>query len=355
MSARALLVWGALLLLPCSVRAETGLELHGSVQTDLSAWLPGKLQSWDPTGSGSSLFTLNARNTNRELAAVDGTLYLTTYYGAVAELLSLAQGVTPTSTTPVPLALELRRLSVTLHLPRVDILLGRQLVNLGQGMVYSPIDVFSSVELLELSMRRRGSDAVRLRMPLGDLGGIELVAGLPANAVAEKPFAMKLFGSVFGWDVAGVMLQRMEAEETLLGLTVKGDLVAGVTGELVPRYQAAAEAWRLEAMLGADWSFEGLLFLNAEYYYRDPELPAQSFYDEHNLMVALRVSVDDFSSVSASALMALPREDVLFTLQYQTALVQNADAVVFYRIYELEALKAVLPARELGVRVTVKF
>lgn len=352
--------WGRLLACAASfwahpAHAESGLDFHGSMQTDLSAWIPGAAQDADPTGSGSSLLTLNARNTNREVAALDGTLYVTAYYGALSELILLSQGQVPLATTPAPLVLELRRLSMTLHLPKGDLILGRQLVNLGQGLVYSPIDVFSSVELLELSMRKRGSDAVRLRMPMGELGGLELVAGLPSNALAEKPLAMKVFGSVWGWDVAGVLLERPEAAETLFGLTLKGDLVAGVTAELVPRYVAPEKVWRLEAMLGADWSYESRLFLNAEYYYRDPELPAQSFYDEHNLMATMRVAIDDFSSTSVSLLMALPREDVLMTFQYQTALLQNADGIVFYRVYELAAAQGLLPARELGVRLTVKF
>lgn len=74
---------------------------------------------------------------------------------------------------------ELDRAFVTARVGRYDIVVGRQAVGWGRGIVYSAVDIFSPFTPLESDREwRRGIDAVRGTVPLSDLVSLELVAAL---------------------------------------------------------------------------------------------------------------------------------------------------------------------------------
>jgi len=184
------------------------------------------------TFGGSGLFNLNLRNVNREFAKVEPNLDLGTLYGRYADLY-LQANPTSLELNGVPAYLNLRKLYMSMFLPFGDLSLGRQIVNFGKGTVFSPIDVFSRVDLLELTFRHQGSDVGQLAVPFSDLSGVEAIVEDPASS-REHSSAIKLYANTFGWDLAAVALHRHVSEETLAAIVCKGDAFVGVYGEVVP-------------------------------------------------------------------------------------------------------------------------
>jgi len=64
-------------------------------------------------------------------------------------------------------------------------------------------------------------------------------------------------------------------------------------------------------MIGADYSIAKALLLGAEYYFRDPNLPPHTFFDQHNVYASIRGSLNDLMSLSLGGLGACPAENLV--------------------------------------------
>ncbi|BDG07069.1 hypothetical protein [Anaeromyxobacter paludicola] len=72
---------------------------------------------------------------------------------------------------------ELDRAALALHLPGLELTAGRQAIGWGRGVLFSAIDVFAPFTPLEIDREwRRGVDALRAELRLGDRSSLELVA-----------------------------------------------------------------------------------------------------------------------------------------------------------------------------------
>lgn len=355
-------------LLSGSVKAEerTGLSLKGYLQTDLSlqALSVPDVDAWlakAPIMSGNGLLSLQVRTQGLPQAKLEGILDVVSLYGRAAALYQQYNPAGSLVTGAVPVYAELRKLSATYSWERVDLSLGRQIINMGTGTVYSPVDVFSEVELLELNFRRRGSDTVRVRVALDPVSGFEAVASLPtydaSGALTAQTTSLRLFSTVAGWDVSGLALYRLVDDELLGGLAVKGDLLLGVKGELLLRRQAGGRSTTVEGMVGADYSVGGQLFVQGEYYYRDAALPSLPLYDVHNVFGSVRYTLDELTHLALVALVGLPREDLILTAQVSYNAFQGVELTGFVRSYRLEADAdtGLLPKAELGLRTSLRF
>lgn len=366
-------VWYGLLALslllttdPLWAEERTGLSLKGYLQTDLSLQVFADEASEaglasPPLFAGNSLLSLQVRTQGSSQAKLEGIVDLVSLYGRSA---SLYQQYNPTGslvTGAVPVYAELRKLSAAYSWERVDFSVGRQIINLGTGTVYSPVDAFSEVELLELNFRRRGSDTLRLRVALDALSGFEAVASLPtydaSGILTAQTTAMRLFSTLGGWDLSGMALYRVAEDELLGGVAFKGDLLLGLKGELLLRRGTGGRSTTLEAMLGADYSFGGQLFLQGEYYYRAPALPTLPLYDVHNAFLSVRYTFDELTQLALVALVGLPREDLILTAQVSYNAFQGVELTGFVRAYQLEAYAetGLLPTAELGLRTSLRF
>jgi len=115
--------------------------------------------------------TLNLQNANAKSAKIEGSVDFWLLTGAYADAY---RRIDSTSSLILPglssvFIADVRKLYASLFLPFADVSIGRQIISFGQGMVFSPIDVFSSVNILDLTLRRSGSDVARVRVPFGDL------------------------------------------------------------------------------------------------------------------------------------------------------------------------------------------
>ncbi len=210
---------------------------------------------------------------------------------------------------------------------------GRQIVNYGKGTAWSPVDLFTERDFSGLSVARRGSDALRLTIPLGALSLAEAVAA-PASDPAEGTYALRAAGLVFG-TLEGSLVGAWNggADEWIGGGDLKFDLswlsFHGDAAYAAPRGGGSGD---LRAVLGFDTSF-GDFVLGAEYYYNgsgaagDPLFPGA-----HNAYAALSWSAADYHTLAFSALADLEAGLFAATLTWAWDLAQNGGLTSYLRL-----------------------
>ncbi len=334
---------------------KSGLVAHGSLQFDAAGWYRNTENGDSAIAfAGTNMLTLDVKTPLLKSAKVEGLLDIYQVYGAYAGLLQsdTGQNTAVVVSGRAPILADLRMLYGALYLPWADVTLGRQIVNYGKGMLLSPLDVFSTVNLFELSFKRRGSDIAMVAVPLGDVSGIDAVTEFP---IGNNDYAtsMRAFTTVSGWDLSAVEIYRHRSREAIGGIAFKGDLVAGLTGELVTRYDRDNCKWGFEAMAGADYSIRNTWMFAVEYLYRS-DRGTHPVYDQHNLFGSLQYAINDLMTISAVMLGALPAENALATLQYSWNILQSVNTIIYLRYYHLEGFE-LLPQGEAGMRVEIRF
>ncbi|MFN4216963.1 MAG: hypothetical protein ACK4HQ_06150 [Brevinematales bacterium] len=68
------------------------------------------------------------------------------------------------------LTVDVRKFSVMVKPSWGDVIVGRQLVRWGEGIVFSPMDFFAHLDMRDISLSRLGVDALRVKIPLGQIG-----------------------------------------------------------------------------------------------------------------------------------------------------------------------------------------
>ncbi len=171
---------------------------------------------------------------------------------------------------------EIDRAAVHVHRPAVDVTIGRQAIGWGRGVLFGAIDLFSPFTPLEADREwRRGVDAVRADVKLGDRSSLDLVSAF-GDGVDRSAFGARLRGYAGKADVEIVGGRRardvfggVASSAAIGGAEVHGELavfrVPAVPGSTVfPADQAI-----VKAVAGASWRVpagNGVL-VYAEYHY----------------------------------------------------------------------------------------
>lgn len=158
------------------------------------------------------------------------------------------------------------RLTLQIQLKALDITIGRQALNWGSGFAVNPSDPFPEVLLTEPWKPRSGMNAVRFDIPVGDLSGIQLVAGSD-DAFEHPRLAGRATANWVGADWSLVGAWRQEIDEGIVGADVKGTLGVGFWFEGVVHIGNHRDPWE-ELVVGVDYSlpiFETVM-LTAQYY-----------------------------------------------------------------------------------------
>ncbi len=353
---------------------EQGLIFFGDLQNDVIG-----LQTVDRSKplaqqfdvAGANLLTLNAQNTKTTHLKFDASADLWLLLGAYADAFRKADSAPGAAVLQSPsaaLVLDIRKLYGALYLPFADFSLGRQIISFGEGLVFSPIDVFSSVNILDLSLRRRGSDVARVRVPLSDLSGVDAIVKISSRADGVAG-AIKAYGHAGSFDMAGVGIYQGANREYITGLEFKGDLVAGVYGELVEHWRGGGYRSFI-GMLGADYSLGDDWYFVAEYLYNErPQPPsgtAQFSILQTNVTLShnhygfgvVRYKINDLMNVSLSAIADITAKSGVYTGQYSYNVLQNATIVAYVQGYPASSTGLVpVPYGVVayGLRVTVAF
>jgi hypothetical protein len=211
--------------------------------------------------------------------------------------------------------------------------MGRQIINFGKGFVFSPIDVFSTVELQDINFRMSGTDIVTIRLPFSDLSGFDFITELPFLQ-DDYSVAAKFFTTLFDFDFSLVGIyknagsENSNENETVAGLTFKGDAGIGLYGEAVTHYLSESREAYFEGMLGADYSIKDKWYFAAEYLYKQYDW-AYSFWGEHNLFGSVRYSINDITNVSANVIYDIQHESTLGIFQWYYNILQNVNTILY--------------------------
>ena len=104
------------------------------------------------------------------------------------------------------------------------------------------------MNVLCLSLWRHGSDVARVRVPFGDIAGIDAIAKI-ASRKQGAAATIKGYSHFGSFDFAGVGTyqgsQDAAQDQFITSITFKGDLVAGVYGELVEHFRQGGGIGRL--------------------------------------------------------------------------------------------------------------
>jgi hypothetical protein len=371
-----LLAFGVLLwLMTSGSTVEAALDFSGSFRSELA------IRRYE-TPDDSPIWKLGDKNTLRfnfkevsPKVKLEGSFDLSLLAGDDADsfLKILPAGQDPSflflDTRWVPL-FETRKLYLSLFFNRYTLTLGRQIINYGVGYVFSPIDCFSSVDLQDPGLSRKGSDIVRVQIPLGDLAGIEGVATI-ASMSTDSASAIKIFGNIKGYDWCLTGIYKKPQDEFVAGVTFKGDLLLGIHGELVEHYNTITGADYFEGMAGVDYSFDsGKLLLLAEYYYNgnpiDPgtltpgELLAlhRTFLGKDYLFCQANYIYDEIRSFTLNGLFNPVEGSWVGMIQFKWNIRQNTNLLLNTRYYtgDLNGMEVHnSPNVEYGVGVEVKF
>ncbi len=374
-AAAAVISLAAALLTAAPVLAqEGGLDLRGSV-TDGNFLLHG-LQDASLSYAGYARAEAAVLNANRENAKIEADLVLTLFYGAYADAYmapARAFGLASIPALSTALALDVKKLSLTLYLGPVDLTLGRAIINWGYGRVFSPVDAFTSIDLSDIGLPRMGSDVIAATAYLSGVTGLSVIAS-PTTDMSGFRSGLKVFTNLLGFDLSALAAYRNTGQDLMVGAALKGSvppLGIGLTMEGVRHITGfSADGW-WEAMAGLDYSFfNRTLILTAEYFYNgypiDPaavtpaELAAmgRTFIREQYALLSAAVALRDDLAVSASGLLDIQDLTALCSLDVSWSIF-DATALSMTVRWFLGDVNGSLPASdsrlEYGISAVVKF
>lgn len=168
----------------------------------------------------------------------------------------------------------LDRLALKLPLPFGDLTIGRQVLSWGTGRLWNPTDVLSPFPPTVVDREvRRGFDAVRLAVALGDVTQLDLLY-LPQQKAEDNGGVARLQTNVLGWD--GSVSFGKYVNDLVVGADFVGDVgPIAVHGEgaytvslsgLGTSSVAVGEHF-FRGVAGVDWRPHDKLLVMAEYYF----------------------------------------------------------------------------------------
>jgi hypothetical protein len=304
---------------------EGGLDVRGSVLD--STVLLHNAASGSLAYAGFIRASLSVQNRDRQNAKFDLDASVSLLYGQYADAFL------------APVELDVRKLSLTLFLGPVDLTLGRKILNWGYGRVFSPADAYSTADLSDLSLRRRGSDLMMAELYFNEVSGAALILSPTADMSGFKAGA-KLFTNLLGFDASLLGVYMNADTDLLLGAALKGSvppLDIGLTLEGVRHVLRWGEDGWFEAMAGLDYSFfNRALILLVEYYFNERPIDAavlspaellsvhRAFFGRYYAFASAQVGFLDTFSVSASVLTNIETLAAIAALQLTAGIFDNA-------------------------------
>jgi len=351
---------GALLALLCLgglawPEGETGFTLGGSLESSpFAAYASVEGAEGFSCGSATKLgLDLRARGPEGPVAASAGASLEASILSGSAATAAAALGADAflASGPESVAALRLKTAWARLDSGWAAATAGRQILNYGRGALWSPVDIFSSLEADLLSSARRGIDSLRLAAPLGSTGLLDLVAA-PKARPEEGSYALRLSGLL----VPGLDSGALAAHEDgawLAGADFKLDWELSLYGEGLYSLPESGGEGFFRAAAGADWSV-GDLVLAAEYYYNGDRPAAEDPYQAgaHNLYAALSWGASDLASLRAYGIWDICDETGSAVLALYLSAAQNADLGLY--LSGASAGDSGYSAKA-GVDITVKF
>ncbi len=346
---------------------QAGMKIWGSNFIDISGYHYFKNGEDSLKFGGMNTFRFNFHNRNKRYGKIEGNFDLIIPFGFTADQFQNLIDQTEASDTlsmpyyplfvhgNTPVLLDIRKLYLSIYLPFADITLGRQIVNYGKGVVFSPIDVFSTIDVANINFERHGSDIAAVKIPFSYLSGLDVVTEFPRKH-HEYSSALRGYFNTLGFDIALNTIYKHRAEELITGLSFKGDAFFGVYGELVEHFAEDLSKKYFEGMLGLDYSIKNTFIFRTEYYYKNSNI--QNEWGKHNLYASFQYLINDLMNVSAHIIgsgVGGNDQVLMYSGQFYYNILQNVNLIFYTRYFSFKEDIASAHDLEYAVRVEVKF
>ncbi len=229
------------------------------------------------------------------------------------------------------MAARIRTLYGKLDFDWASFTLGRQVLNYGRGALWTPTDIFTELDLSGISPVRRGTDALRIVLPLSVTGGLDLAAA-PTLFPGSGRYAVRLSGLLDDVDAALMAARDGAAPAWLAGADFKADVIVGLYGDAIYEQPDAGGGGFMRAAAGADYSF-GDFIVAAEYYYNGGGAAADLLYpDVHNVFASLTWTASELFALTLSTVVDLQGGAGTGTLLARISAAQNADVTAYLEV-----------------------
>ncbi|MCX7882020.1 MAG: hypothetical protein N2314_02230 [Brevinematales bacterium] len=246
------------------------------------------------------------------------------------------------------LMVDVRKCSVMVKPFWGDVILGRQLVRWGEGFIFSPMDFFSQMDVRDVNLSRLGVDALRIKLPLGQVGfaeGIGVIRSFWTNSLV----GVRTGGGGESWYVTGALFYRGKEEAWMGGLSLKWDFGPTWYGEGVYHSTTNTNKSFWHGMVGMDYSFWGKWVFRVEYMTHTLErthfslfeystLPVYPFLSHHYISLHLMMIPTLIDSFFLTVVANLDDEEQnlwykgqWWILGYQRNLYQNVNLLTWLR------------------------
>lgn len=253
------------------------------------------------------------------------------------------------------------RLYMKFPIRSVDLVIGKQRIAWGSGIIFRPTDSFNKPNPLSLSGRREGVNAILTKAFMGDLSSVEFVIASLGDSdrtndqVNPGQLKYSKIGTRFSTnflktDMASSYQYDGRKKDHIFGLDTKGDLKLGYHLEATFTYnkdsfKSEDMAKYFQAVFGLDYSFQGKWILLGEYLYngrgaKDEVILSpidfsliEDFKYRHYIYFQLAYQPDIFLGANVFALWNAVDKSLIISPGINYSFFQNTDLQLYSQIF----------------------
>ena len=265
-----------LILFSSILFAQSNIELNGYLENLQTVWAPKEIKQWIFSNSISNRvnfawFASDAVTLNASLRSIFDYGQFLQIIPGYADIVSKDNGYFNltkkiASDKSYVLYSNLDRLNLIYSEGNIEIQLGRQRINLGKNLVWTPNDIFNASSFLNFDyVEKPGSDAVRIQYYTGIASSIQFAYKLNSKNKATAAGIVK----INKWNYDFQLLAGVMEDDYVLGFGWAGQISsAGFSGELTYfKNNQVSEHNVLVAALSGNYTFSNSLFIHGEFLY----------------------------------------------------------------------------------------
>ncbi len=232
---------------------------------------------------------------------------------------------------------------ITLYLDGLTIRVGKQQLPWGTGYTWNPTDQFNVKDQLDPTYEKEGVNALKIEIPLGLDGNITAIAANRDN-IEDLNYAFKIKKNFFGFDISAsyqyfnelnlemATFTQVEQRRHIIGADFTGQIFdIGFWGEgtyNIPEEGNIYDEEYGEYLLGMDYTFEGGLYIMAEYLHRDRGVRNKADYQLDDFLRMLYAEITNIGTDYLSLGTSYPVTDLITFQVYSIANLQDGSWVV---------------------------
>ncbi|GBD89630.1 hypothetical protein BMS3Abin04_00338 [bacterium BMS3Abin04] len=258
--------------------AQSGFGYNGYLENLQTVWAPKEINQWVFSNSISnrinfSWYASDAVTFNASLRSIFDYGQFVQIIPGYADIVSKDNGYFNltkkiASDKSYVLYSNIDRLNLIYSKNNIEVQLGRQRINLGKNLVWTPNDIFNASSFLNFDyVEKPGSDAVRIQYYTGIASSIQFAYKLNSNNKATAAGIIK----INQWDYDFQFLGGIMEDDYILGFGWSGQISsAGFSGEITYFRNKDNQVYNrniLVAALSGNYTFSNSLFIHGEFLY----------------------------------------------------------------------------------------